>query len=246
MPQRPSAIFALIDALDEGIAKALQARGVNAGPRPGELTHRAPQIPVLLDGKTRIEPGAIRRFAGQPLFTVVDPEAAQGEILRVFTHQEKAKEYLSGLKIEDPIAPGSPDKGLRFSQVDPRSQASPIAGGSNGPPGGVPPNSGYIDLYEHVDWGGAVWRVREWERVTVADFSTDLMCCGFLAWGWVSANDMVSSVDCMVSGDAPWVVLWEDANQGGSNIAIWGRSQASTLVDFGWNDRASSLQIWYF
>jgi hypothetical protein len=246
MGQRPSAVFALIDAMDDGIAKVLQARGVNAGPRTGELTHRVPKLPVLVDGKTRIEPSAIRRFTGQPLFTVVDAEAAQGEILRVFTDQDKAKEYLSAVKIDDPAVPGSPDRGLRPIQTDPKSQASPIAGGSNGPPGGVPPNSGYIDLYEHVDYGGAVWRVREWERVTVGDFSKDLMCCGFLAWGWISANDMVSSVDCMVSGDAPWVVLWEDADLMGNSIGIWGRSMVDSLVPYGWNDRASSLQIWYF
>jgi hypothetical protein len=249
MPQRASGFLAVVEALNDEIAKVLQARGVDASPRDGELTHRAPQLPVLLDGKTRVEPGAVRRFAGQPLHTVVDTEAAQGEVLRVYTDQEKAKEYLSGLKIEDPEAPGSPNLGLRSTQPDARSQSGPhppISGGSNGPPGGVPPNSGYIDLYEHVDWGGAVWRVREWERVTVPDFTKDLKCCGFLAWGWVNANDKASSVDCMVSGNAPWVVLWEHINQGGSSIGIWGRSMVSSLVPYGWNDRASSLQIWYF
>jgi hypothetical protein len=178
----------------------------------------------------------------------VDTEAAEGEVLRVFTDQEKAKEYLSGLKLPDVEAPGSPDRGIRPEPQDPRSQSSahpPISGGQE-PPGGVPPDSGYIDLYEHTDWGGAVWRVREWEHKTVADFSTDLMCCGFLAWGWVSANDMASSVDCMVSGNAPFVVLFEDADLMGSSIGIWGRSMVPSLVPYGWNDRASSLQIWYF
>jgi hypothetical protein len=241
-----------MDARDRNFARefheVLQGKGIDASPRSHELTHKPPQLPVLLDGKNRLDPLAIRRFAGRPLFTVVDQEAVEGEVLRVFTDKETAREYMSGLRFDEPDAPGAPDVSLRRdrpSAGSPGSQYPPVAGGSDGFPGGVPPDGGFINLFEHVDWGGCQWRILEWERKTVADF-TQFWACGFLFWGWVNANNTISSLDCMVSGQSPWVTLWDLTNLGGSGIGIWGRSMPSSLVPFGWNDRASSLQIWYF
>jgi hypothetical protein len=231
------------------LQRALQENQIDVGPRETELTHKVPRLPILLDDRHRLDPLVIRRWAGQPLHTVVDQEALDGEILRVFTDFDKAKEYVSGLTFEEPDAPGAPDRGLRPAEQpsDPReSSHPPIAGGSNGlPPGGVPPDGGFIDLFEHVDFGGCTWRVREWERKTVRNFS-DFWACGFLWWGWKNANDQVSSVDTLVSGNRPVVVMWEHALLTGSTIAFFGRGVLPSLVPFGWNDRASSLQIWYF
>ena len=229
--------------------QGILASQIDAGPRGSELTHKVPKLPVLLDDKKRLDPLAIRRWAGQPLHTVVDQEALQGEILRVFTDLEKGKEYMSGLTFEEPDAPGAPDRGLLPAEPspDPRdSSRPPIAGGSNGlPPGGVPSDNGFIDLFEHVEFGGCTWRIREFERKTVGNF-LDLWACGFLWWGWKNANDQVSSVDTLVSGNLPVVVMWENISLSGSTISFFGRGVLRSLVPFGWNDRASSLQIWYF
>jgi hypothetical protein len=237
----------------EQSAQWLEAGGVTDGsPRPSELTHRVPGLPILLDGRRLDDPGTIRRFTGQALHTVVDQEALEGNLLRIYTDRAEAEDHARNLRFDEPQVPGAPERGLRpeasspptYPQVSNETGLPPIAGGQ-GYPGGVPPNGGYIDLYEHVNQGGHSWRVREWERKAVADFRTLVSC---IPWPFncMDANDQVSSIDCLISGQNPFVLLAEDINLGGSWLWLWGRSIAPNLVPFGWNDRASSLLIVYF
>jgi hypothetical protein len=218
--------------------------GVHATPRLHHLTHRLPTLPIVIDGK-RAHPSAIRRHAGRALHTVVDHDALAGEVLQVFTDREKAEEHIKDQTFAEPEAPGEPLMRLRDPELDADGSPLPVAGGSDGPPGGVPPDGGYVDLYEHQDWGGCTWRVLEWEHKTVRDYR-DLWACGFLAWGWRNANDQITCIDAMISGAKPMLVLAEHILLGGSWIWFPGRAFVPSLVPYGWNDRASSQMILYF
>jgi hypothetical protein len=65
-------------------------------------------------------------------------------------------------------------------------------------------------------------------------------------FGWIDANDQISSVDARISGNRPFVILFEHVNMGGSQLWLWGRDLVHDLGQFGWNDRASSLMMMYF
>ncbi len=215
---------------------------VDATPLPHHLTHRVPSLPIVIDGK-RAHPTAIRRHTGRALHTVVDQDALAGEVLHVFTDREGAEEHVKDLIFDEPEAPDEPIVRLRDPELDADGALLPIAGGSNGPPGGVPPNGGYVELYEHQDFGGCSWRLLEWERKTVRDYRA--LGCGAL-WWYRDANDRVTSIDSMLSGNKPMLVLAEHILLGGSWTWFFGRSWIPSLVPFGWNDRVSSHMVLYF
>jgi hypothetical protein len=69
--------------------------------------------------------------------------------------------------------------------------------------------------------------------------------CGFLWWGWVNADNMVSSIDCLYSADV--VVFFDFPALAGSTLFIGtGDFQIPDLVPYGWNDRISSQIALYF
>jgi hypothetical protein len=83
---------------------------------------------------------------------------------------------------------------------------------------GAPPDWGYIELYEHVNFTGCSWRLLEWESHTEGDYK-NLTAFGFLWWGWKSANDAVASVDVRVSADA--ITFFDDMNINLSGSVLW-------------------------
>jgi hypothetical protein len=223
--------------------------GIDASRPAGVISHRVPTMPLTIDGGEE-DPRAIKEYDGKPLHYAVDRDALDGQMLSVFTDSERAAQHVSNTILD--ALPRADAKSQISSLAPPQLTAAVKAfwypqqpKTADVPPGGVPPDGGYLDLYEHVDWGGCVWRVNEWERKTVGDF-TQLLACGFAWWGWINANDRVSCIDALISGDKPVVVLAEHANLGGSWIWFPGRTFVPSLVPYGWNDRASSLIIMYF
>lgn len=215
--------------------------------------HRPPGIPMSIDEHEE-DPRAISELNGTRLHYVIDRDALDEKMLHIFTSQGDAEKYFSNtvdtslkprLKTRNPV-----QRSLSFGLPEMLHQENPslFMGGvvpQAAPPGGVPPNGGYIDLYEDKDWGGHQWRILEWETKTVGDFRK-LTDCSFAWFGCLAANDQVTGVDAMISGSKPMYVLAEDINLGGSWFWAPGRSFISNLTSYGWNDRASSLMIMYF
>ena len=97
---------------------------------PDLLLHKVPGIPISIDDN-KANPGDVRDFMGKPLHTVLDPDALEGKLLRIFSDKEKAESYCL-----ETVARMNP----------------------HNPP---PPGGGYLDLYEHDWFGGCGWRFLE-------------------------------------------------------------------------------------
>jgi hypothetical protein len=208
--------------------KMLFRKGVNASRPHQTILHRPPKIPTMIDF-VEVEQSVLRDFRDQPLYTVLDRDGLDGKMLQIFTSEEKAKEYCSGLDVNNlPQKSASQKVSSTFRES------------------AIPPRGGYVDLYEHIDWGGCSWRILESQTLqgSRANDFTQLWACGFLWWGWVNANDKVSGVDSVISGNSS-LVLCEDMNLGGSWLIIPGNAWVPNLVPYGWNDRASSL-FWLY
>lgn len=109
---------------------------------------------------------------------------------------------------------------------------------------------GYVNLHEHVNFGGAQWTFwADWG--TIRDF-TRVYC-----WLWfcTNINDRVSSVDVNINykdGTIPqqaFVVLFQDVQLGGASINLHsttvtpaGPGMFDDLGLFGFNDLASSMR----
>lgn len=176
-------------------------------------------------------PEVIKELDGQPLHYVVDRDALSGRMLNVFTEKERAEGHFRE----------TVDEALPRQR---RGGSAEVEAHQSAYPGGVPPNGGYVDLYEDDWWGGCSWRFYESQRV-LRDFRT-IGACGFLWWGWVNPNDRVSCIDALVSGARPACILCEHVLLGGSWLWLPGRCFVPSLIPWGWNDRASSLMIMQF
>jgi hypothetical protein len=197
----------------------------------GLRTHKVPRVPIMIDEK-EVDPMLVREFTGHPLHTVVDTDGLKGKMLKIFTTKDKALAFSKHLPKKD--------EGLK----EQRSKLEGVGTSQQALTAGIPPDGGYIELYEHVDFGGCAWRLLEYNNHTVANYG-NLWACGFLWWGWKNANNTVSSIDVRVSAD---LVSFCDGPNINLSSAIWfpGDSWITNLVMFGWNDRISSHLLWYF
>jgi len=176
--------------------------------------HKVPRMPIMID-QSRADPMDVRDLRGQPLHTVLDDDGLNGKMLQIFTSKDKAEDYLKDV--------------LSGKLTSRRAKRAADA---------IPPGTGYLELYEHIDFGGCSWRLLEANIGNqVNDYST-LISCGFLWWGWRNANNMISSADIIVGRAA--VVFYDDINLAGSSFAVPGEAWIPNLVDHGWNDRFSS------
>jgi hypothetical protein len=80
---------------------------------------------------------------------------------------------------------------------------------------------------EHTGYGGA------WLALRVGYGITNL-------GGW---NDRVSSI--LATPYGRWTALYEHSNFGGTQLWFYSGSDVWDLRSYGWNDRASSLGVWY-
>ena len=190
----------------------------------GNANHKVPRMPVMID-QAKANPLDVRAFMGKPLHTVLDADAIDGKMLQIFTNKQTADQFAR-------TSVSAAKKKMQATTAHP--MATP----------GVPPDGGYIELYEHIDFDGCSWRIPEANNHTVGNYG-DLWACGFLFWGWKHANNTVSSIDVIVSADLVTFFDLEGINLGGSTFTVPGNSWIPTLVPSGWNDRISSHLLWY-
>lgn len=220
-----------------------------------EIRHFPPQMPLFIDGSEE-DPRAIGELNGVPLHYVMDEHALAGNRLSVFTTSQAAERHCLET-LDQALAPDLRNRALaelKQNLLEATSRPEPLPADSQlvsspllvaaYPPGGVPLGRGYVDLYEHVNWGGCRWRLLEWEKT--AWNLRDVEACGFLWWGEIDASRKVSCIDAQISGQRPMLVLADQPNLGGSWYWIPGRSFVPSLVPHGWNDRARSVMIMYF
>ncbi len=203
----------------------------------GFRAHKVPRIPVMID-QSKADARDVRAFSGRPLHTVIDPDALSGEMLQIFTVRDSAQAFARSL----PRNTGA---------LLPKTEGKPSAGETGtlraALTAGVPPDGGYMELYEHVDFGGCLWRLLEQNSHTVGNYG-NLWAGGFLWWGWKNANNTISSFDIRVSADC--VTFFDAINLdfGDFSNTLWvpGDAWVPNLVPFGWNDRISSHLLWSF
>ena len=194
------------------LRKMMEIGVIDASRPANTIVHRPPRIPFMIDDK-ETEKENLRDYNGKPLHTVVDNDAIEGKILRIFTTQDKAKQYCKT------ILPAS------SSNTNKKSEEA----------------IGYVDLYEHENHGGCVWRL--YDSQNYGDFSK-VMSCGFMWWGWRNLDEKATSVDCALVR-MTHAILCEHKFLGGSWLWLPARTWVLNLGAFGWNDRASSLHYMY-
>jgi len=195
-----------------------------ADKQEGPFRHAPIEVPLLLDDAEKIEPGPLDRLDGLAVDYVWDDAAASSGVLRGFTNSLAASEYMRAQKVLKEPPPGSPSKGGDSS--------------SSFHVGGV-----RADFYEHIDRGGATFRLDLGHAFTDL---TRLTLSGWWFWA-VSWNDQISSV----WGGSGWVTLWDNIYPPvyglppGSKLHIspFGLVNLTTL---GWNDRVSAINHHFF
>jgi len=190
----------------------------------GRANHKVPRMPIMID-QAKANPLDVRAFRDKPLHTVVDADAFDGKMLQIFTSKETSEEFARS-------SAGAAK--IRNQAGTPQPTLTP----------GVPVDGGYIELYEHIDFGGCSWRVPEVNNHTVGNYGD--LWCGILWWA-KNANNRVSSVDVLVSADLVTFFDLEGINLigGSSTITFPGNSWIPSFVPYGWNDRISSHLLWY-
>ncbi len=203
---------------------------------PNLLTHKVPRMPTMIDD-AEADPMDVREFAGRPLHTVVDGEGLAGKMLKMFTDYEVAKAFAEAL----PKATTSSRAPLHFKEPQGKLTTTqlPLTAG-------IRPDGGYMELYEHIDFGGCRWRLLEYNSHVVGDYRS-LLACGFWWWPGKSANNTISSFDARVSADLITFFDALDINFGSLANSLWipGNSWVPNLVPWGWNDRITSHKLWY-
>ncbi|WP_146068905.1 hypothetical protein [Arthrobacter sp. ZGTC131] len=207
----------------------LMHAGVSAStPQLNINDHKPPGMPTMID-EQQVDPRSVYDLRGQPLTTVVDGDAQAGKMLHIFSSRRDAAAY-----VESREAPINDQPRVRQSEIHSVSQALTA---------GPPPGQGFFELYANDDLDGCSWRILEWEGLTF-NYSRKF-ACGFLFWGWISADNRVSSIDSYVSADH--VFLWDFPNLAGSNLWIpTGAFRINSLSVFGWKNRISSQNVLYF
>ena len=190
----------------------------------GPRRHKVPRMPIMIDD-AKANPMDVRAFLGKPLHTVLDADALDGKMLQIFTSHETAHGFAQSSLAST--------KSKRQAAT-PQPRLTP----------GVPPGNGYIDLFEHIDFGGCEWHVTEANNSTVGNYGD--LWCGILWWA-KNANNRVSSADVLVSADLVTFFDLEGIDLIGGSATLWvpGNSWIPNLVELGWNDRISSHLLWY-
>jgi hypothetical protein len=211
----------------------LMRDGVAAQPseRRRALLHQPPEMSVMID-ETEADPRAVREFSGQPLITVIDGDALDERMLHIFSSNQQAAAYVEAAESPVERAP-SQQHTTRVDGLDARGSLTQAL------TAGPPPGMGFYDMYDLEGLGGCYWRILEFDGLT---FNYDTRwACGFLWWGWISADMRVSSIDSYVSADH---VLIQDQLMPTLNPSIlWmttGNFRINSLARFGWNNRARS------
>jgi hypothetical protein len=165
---------------------------------------------------------------------VIDEEAQRSGEVAVFTNEDEARAAMGAELVAEP------DISDQEIGVESTALTAQVTLG------------GYVNLHEHIDYGGATWAFYpSWGAIP------DFRRVYPTLWWFTNINDRVSSIDVNVNADPPgtvaWVILYRDINFGGDQL--WTSSSYSyddggggmrrNLVSIGWNDAASSLRYGY-
>jgi hypothetical protein len=200
---------------------------------PPKYVHRIPQRPTVING-TKCRPRDIRDFDGMPLYYVLD-ESVSGtpEAVAVFSDLEKLRNAVGAVYL-----PGVDEEAKPGSRAAAAAERTTLGG--------------YVDLYEHKNFGGAKWTFwASWGPIS--NFTRVYPTL----WWTSDINDLVSSMDANVNanpvGTVAWSVLYEHIDFRGEQL--WTSNREFYPPDTGggvrsylgdiWNDRASSLAHGY-
>jgi hypothetical protein len=201
--------------------------------RASEIVHQTPSLPFLLRG-TLYDPADIARFHGQELHFISSARADEMIVIddRELMQQWWQLSYLSLNAGSDAIylSPRGGDIVVSPPGGDPGAPE-----GFGYPGGGAPvPPVPHTNFYEDVNFDGSRLELKPnlgyWDLTEVS--------MGFLGLGsdW---NDKISSVQFVSTQVA---VLHDDVNMSGSSLTL--TFNRANLFEFGFNDRASSVETW--
>jgi hypothetical protein len=213
------------DFFDSAAATPWLRNGQNAEPSKIELalSHKVPKMPLMID-EQETDLRAVHEFRGQTLVTVADGDALEGRMLHVFTSMKPAQDY------------------LRAEESASGKNTSSSSAGSPGFTSGPPPFGGFQELYDLDGLDGCYWRLYEGVDNLTFNYSTK-WACGFLFFGWITADNNVSSIDCYVSADQ--VHMFSLPNLMGSVLIATGNFRINSLAALGWDNRISSQRAVY-
>jgi hypothetical protein len=103
------------------------------------------------------DPMDVREFTGRPLHAVPDSDALTSKMPPIFTNKERGEAFARSL----------PRKQSSTSKTREETGTTQQA-----PTDGVLPDGGYIELYEHLDFGECSWRLLEYNSHAVGNYGS--------------------------------------------------------------------------
>jgi hypothetical protein len=215
--------MARFERVSSGEAILLPSSGPEPAPSPDQLpaapsiVHRFPRIPLVLDGKPLQAPEELTPYNGTPLYyTPVRDGAAVA--LAAFTSRNRMIADAGHLP-------------ANLSEVMAQPEFEHLC---QQPPDNLPEQACF---FQDVNEGGDV------VCLAPARAYPDLTRVGrhkVLWWYTGDWNDVVSSVSW-----CRWdVSLYEHVNYGGSQLWLPAGCNTPSLVELGWNDKASAIVNW--
>jgi hypothetical protein len=187
---------------------------------PTEIIHRAPNVPLVLDGEVLEDPQEITEHNGKPLY-YTPLRTRAGIALAAFTDPEAMISESSKLvrRIQEGSIPAATSEHFCTSNPDELRERRVQF---------------FWDIHEDGDTIG----LNDTHDGAIGEAYPDLTEVGHGLFGdW---NDAISSVAW-----CRWdVSLFEHINFGGSQLWLRGGCNTPNLVPLGWNDRASSAVNW--
>jgi|SRR5215210_168298 len=186
---------------------------------PGGISHRAPNVPLVLDGKVLEDPQEITDHNGKPLY-YTPLRTREGIALAAFT---------------DPRAMISESSKLVRTMTEGSIPAATSEHICQQPPDNLPER---VQFFEDINESGDTIGLNGTHDGAIGEAFPDLTEVGHGLFGdW---NDEISSVDW-----CRWdVSLFEHTNYGGSQLWLPAGCNTPNLVNLGWNDRASAIVNW--
>jgi len=186
---------------------------------PIEIIHRAPQVPLVLDGEVLEDPQEITEHNGKPLY-YTPLRTRAGIALAAFTDPQAMISESSKLarRIAEGSIPAATSEHICTSNPDSLGER--------------------VQFFEHINESGDTFGLNGTHGGAPGEAFSDLTEVGHGLFGdW---NDVISSVSQL-----RWdVSLFEHINFKGSQLWLRGGCNTPNLVPLGWNDRASSVVNW--
>jgi hypothetical protein len=182
---------------------------------PAEIIHRAPNVPLILDGEVLEDPEEITQLNGTPLhYTTL--RTRTGIALAAFT---------------DPQALITEPRKLVRKMMEGAIPAAAHTDVCTSPPDSLGER---VQFYEHINESGDTFGLNPFQ------FYPDLTRARRGVLGLEDWNDTISSVS-----QCRWnVSIWEHTQFHGDHHMLRAGCNTSNLGELGWNDRASSVINW--